>query len=164
MYHCERRGRGIHIRGVTPTNVVFNKDCTYQRMLEKCSSYSSEEREKATFYVADSRGVPIWTNDHLVIDGEDGREKKVPWTLTKYIEYSHVKYPSKAKFFSVFEMVSLGLICTKHMMLQCTIVIMHILSADCSESEEQMDDVRQENPDGAEGMEVTDELKESTCM
>ena len=102
MYHCGRRGRGIHIRGVTPTNIIFNKDCTYQRMLEKCCSiYSTEEREKATFYIADSRGVPIWTSDYLVIDGEDGKEQKVPWTLMKYIEYSHFKYASKAKFFCV---------------------------------------------------------------
>ena len=69
-------------------------------MLEKCLPlYTEQEREKASFYVADSRGVPIWTNDYLVVDGKDGKEEKVPWTLMKYIEYSHVKYPSKSKFF-----------------------------------------------------------------
>lgn len=36
-----------------------------------------------------------------MIDDEDGEEQKVPWTLMKYIEYSHFKYASKAKFFCV---------------------------------------------------------------
>ena len=56
--------------------------------------------------------VPIWTDDYLVIDGKNG-EEKVPWTLMKYIEYSHVKYPSKSKFFCVREGV---------LILWCTIL------------------------------------------
>ena len=87
------------MRGVTPENRIFNKDCTYKRMLEKCVSvYSDDEQEGSSFYIADSRGVPIWTDDYLLIDDKDA-EKKLPWTLIKYVEYSHVKYPSKSKFF-----------------------------------------------------------------
>ena len=76
------------------------------------SLYSEDEQEGSRFYIADSRGVPIWTDDYLVIDGKNG-EEKVPWTLMKYIEYSHVKYPSKSKFFCVREGV---------LILWCTIL------------------------------------------
>lgn len=71
-------------------------------MLEKSMMiYSDEERSNATFYMADSRGVPIWTDDYLLLDDKSGKDEKVPWTLIKYIEYSQAKYPSRSKFFCV---------------------------------------------------------------
>ena len=51
MYHCERRGRGIVVRGAAQ-NMIFRKNTTYQRMLERCKEvYTEEEHENADFYV-----------------------------------------------------------------------------------------------------------------
>lgn len=100
MYYCERRGRGIAIRS-SAQNMVFRRDCSYQRMLERCMEvYSDDERQNSEFYVADSRGVPIWSSDKITVDTEEGQEE-LEWTLIRHIKLSNVKYPSKAKYFCV---------------------------------------------------------------
>ena len=38
MYHCYRRNKGILDRQYVTQSVVFRKDMTYQRVLEKCVS------------------------------------------------------------------------------------------------------------------------------
>ncbi len=104
MYHCSTRGRGIRIRGDTPTNVIFPKACAYQRMLEKCIKelgYSEEDKKENSHYLADSKGIPIWKSDTICIDDKSDGEKNIPWTLMNYIEYSNVHYASKAKFYCV---------------------------------------------------------------
>ena len=105
MYHCDKRGRGIHIRGEKLKNVLMRADCTYNRMLAKCVQeiFSVEEQESHEFYIADSRGVAIWNGDKIEVDiegtGETARE--CDWSLEKYIKLSRMKYPSKARFFCV---------------------------------------------------------------
>jgi hypothetical protein len=72
-------------------------------MLERCINqlnYSVEEKKKCRFYLADSKGVPVWISDTLSVDAEGG-EKNVQWILSNYIEYSNIKYPSKAKIYCV---------------------------------------------------------------
>ena len=47
MYHCYKRGRGVHIRGCPPVNIIFNKNSSYQHMLERSIDhvgYSDDER------------------------------------------------------------------------------------------------------------------------
>lgn len=81
--------------------MFFCKDCTYQWMLEKCKEvYSEEEQKSAEFYVADSRGIPIWNSDTIKINVDDGTEE-LEWTLSRYIKISNIKYPSKARFYCV---------------------------------------------------------------
>lgn len=62
MYHCTRRGRGIHIKSSKLKNILLRNDWEYKRVLDKCMQelYAKEEQEKATFYVADKGGVPIF--------------------------------------------------------------------------------------------------------
>ena len=70
-------------------------------MLERSISqleYSDDDKKSATFYIADSRGIPIWTADTI---STDDSEKQVLWTLSNYISYSNIWYPSKAKFYCV---------------------------------------------------------------
>ena len=105
MYHCYRRGKGIHVRGGKLKNVLMRTDCTYHRMLTKCVQelFSEEEQESNDFYIADSRGVAIWNADKIEVDvegiGQTARE--CDWTLEKYIKVSGMKFPSKAHFFCV---------------------------------------------------------------
>ena len=63
--------------------------------------YSVQEKNEKSFYIADSRGVCIGKTDTLCVEDKDAGEKKIPWTLMSYIEYSNVRYPSKAKFYCV---------------------------------------------------------------
>lgn len=102
MYHCINRGRGILRRGSPPVNIIFNKHCSYQHMLERCISTLKydNKNEEYEYYLADSKGVPIWTKDTISIDEETG-EREIPWTLINYIHYSNVKYPSKARIYCV---------------------------------------------------------------
>lgn len=73
MYHCHKRGRGILKRGIPPTNINFNQSCNYQHVLERCKNllgYTDEEKKKCYFYLADAKGVPIWTSDEISVDEE----------------------------------------------------------------------------------------------
>lgn len=68
-------------------------------MLDRCLSflrYEDSEESGATFYLADSKWVPIWSSDTIDIG-----ENEVPWTLINYITYSNTKYPCKAKIYCV---------------------------------------------------------------
>ena len=78
------------------------KDCSYQRMLEKCIAevYAEEEWENAEFYIADSHGIPIWSSDTIKIDVDEGTEE-LEWTLNHYIHLSNAKYPSKVRYYCV---------------------------------------------------------------
>ena len=101
MYHCPRRSRGVLVKG-DARNMFFRKDCSYQRMLEKCIAeiYTEEEQENAEFYIADSRGIPIWSSDTIKIDVDNGTEE-LEWTLNRYIHLSNAKYPSKVRYYCV---------------------------------------------------------------
>lgn len=101
MYYCPKRGRGVVMRGEAAQNMIFRRSTTYKRMLERCMEvYNQEEREGAEFYVADSRGCRIWSDDKIVID-LDGGPQEMEWTLGRHIRLSNVKYPSKAKYYCV---------------------------------------------------------------
>lgn len=101
MYHCFNRGRGILKRGNPPVNIIFNKHCSYQHMLERCvNTLKYDKDSELEFYLADTKGVPIWIKDTISIDEEAG-EREIPWTLINYIHYSNVKYPSKARIYCV---------------------------------------------------------------
>ena len=106
MYHCFRRGRGVHVKGGKMKNVVLRSDCTYARMVKKCSQeiYGEKAADKEfSFYIADSRGIEIWNSDTIEIDTEGSGSKKESclWSLGNYIKLSGIKYPSKARFFCV---------------------------------------------------------------
>lgn len=104
MYHCPRRGRGIHVKNSKLKNILLRTDSTYSRMLEKCVGelYSNTaDIEQYDFYIADSRSVAIWNSDDLEYDEEGGGTRKCSWTLSNYIKLSCVKFPSKVKFFCV---------------------------------------------------------------
>ena len=100
MYHCPKRGRGILRRGVPPTNIIFKKSCSYQHMLERCISMLKYDKKDCEFYLADSKGVPIWTANTISMDDDDG-EGEIPWTLMNFIRHSNIRYPSKAKLYCV---------------------------------------------------------------
>lgn len=104
MYHCDKRGKGIHIRGGKLVNVLLRSDSNYERMLTKCVQeiFPDEDKNKFDFYIADSRGAEVWNGDKIKIDGGEGTsQEECLWTLEQYIKLSRVKYPSKAKFFCV---------------------------------------------------------------
>ena len=69
-------------------------------MLERCISVLKCDGEESHYYLADSKGIPIWSDNTISIDGSEG-EEEIPWTLKNYIQYSNVRYPSKAKFYCV---------------------------------------------------------------
>ena len=101
IYHFATRGKGVRIRGDCPTNIIFARNCTYERMLEKCVDqlqYSVAEKAENSYYVVDFKGVCICKSDTLCVEEKGSGEKKIPWMLMSYIEYSNVRYPSKARF------------------------------------------------------------------
>ena len=107
--------------------------------------YTEQEREQASFYVADSRGVPIW--NYLVVDGAKRS------TLDSH-EYSHVKYPSRFKF-SLYVKVC-QILCNK-----CYKCITLAKGSDTEDTDDEVNEVRDEGDtrlDGAERMEGTNNL------
>ena len=73
-------------------------------MLNKCVTelYKEEERKNAEFYIADSKGIPVWHKDKIVIDMEStGTEvEEHLWSLGEYLELSN-KSLSKSMFYCV---------------------------------------------------------------
>ena len=52
--------------------MLLRKDYAYKRMVDKCvkEMYSEDERKNAEFYIADAKGVPVWSNDKIEVDME----------------------------------------------------------------------------------------------
>lgn len=78
MYHKEKRGRGVHIRGAPMKYVLLRANCTYQHMLTKCAqeTYPEEDQRNFDFFIADSRGVAVWNGDNIEVDIEETRQEK----------------------------------------------------------------------------------------
>ena len=68
MYHCDKRGKGIHIRGGRLVNVLLRSDSSYERMLAKCVEeiFPEEDKDKFDFYIEDSRGAEVWNGDNQI--------------------------------------------------------------------------------------------------
>ena len=84
-------------------NIIFNRESSHQHMVDRCIElldYTDKEKKKCKFYMADSKGIPIWTESNT-IPIDSGTKETVPWTLSNFISYSNFKYPSKAKFYCV---------------------------------------------------------------
>ena len=102
MYHCPRRNKGILDKQFVSVSVVFRRDMSYQRVLEKCISVVfPSSTPGGEYYIANGRGMPICDDDYIRMDNEKGIEEKVPWTLETYIKLSHIRYASKARFYCV---------------------------------------------------------------
>ena len=92
MYHCTRRGRGVHIKQGALKNVIFRNDSSYEEMLEKCINkiYPELDKSKYDFYIADSRGSEVCSSKRVKIQQSDGSTDEWEWSL--------LKYPSKTFF------------------------------------------------------------------
>ena len=102
MYHCTKRNKGILDRGYASKGVVFRKDMTYQRVLEKCvSAVFPNDSSDGKHYVANGRGIPIFSGDNIAIDNNEGEEEFVPWTLDTYIRLSSCRFASKTRLYCV---------------------------------------------------------------
>lgn len=102
MYHCPKRGRGIHVKSSDLKNVLLRDDWSYQRVLDKCiQEVYGTESQNAEFYIADKGGVPIWTKDVIELDLGNGGVEEISWSLHQYILLSKTKYPSKTKLYCV---------------------------------------------------------------
>ena len=102
MYHCDKRGKGIHIRGGRLVNVLLRSDSSYERMLAKCVEeiFPEEDKDKFDFYIADSIGAEVWNGDKItVVKGPHRKNMYGRWD--SIFKLTRIKYPSKAKFFCV---------------------------------------------------------------
>lgn len=61
MYHCFKRGRGIHVKSSSLKNVLLRDDWPYGKLLQTCvqEMYWNEEQKEANFYIADKGGIPV---------------------------------------------------------------------------------------------------------
>ena len=102
MYHCPKRNKGILDKKFANKGVVFRKSMNYQRVLEKCvSAVFPNDSKDGKHYIANGRGIPIYSGDSIPIDNEDGNEELIPWTLDAYIKLSSFRYASKARLYCV---------------------------------------------------------------
>ena len=103
MYHCQRRNKGILDKQFVAQSMVFRKDVTYPRMLEKCISvvFPDDSSDGGKYYMSNGRGMPICDGEYIRVDNDEGKEELIPWTLETYIKLSNIKYASKAHFYCV---------------------------------------------------------------
>ena len=93
LYHCYRRNEGILDRQYVTEGVVFRKDMTYQRVLEKCVSvvFPDDAHDDCKYYVSNGRGMHIYVDEYIRVDNEEGEEELIPWTLETYIKLLSIK-------------------------------------------------------------------------
>lgn len=98
MYHCPRCNKGILDKQFVTQSVVFRKDMTYHRVLEKCISvvFPDDMTDSCEYYVSNGRGMPICSEEYIRVDNDEGVEELILWTLETYIKLSSIKYASKA--------------------------------------------------------------------
>lgn len=100
MYHCVKRGKGIHDTSSRMQRILVKKKCAYSRMLSKCVEqlYGKSDSTSSTYYLADASGIDITGGDTEFLTIDDGTAvKKIPWTLLEETG----KTASKARFFCV---------------------------------------------------------------
>lgn len=110
MEYSHKKGRGsINPKGPAPksTKVFIHKDASYLSVLNRLKReiYSEEDdnTDKAcTYYLSDSSGTAICSDEATIcIQGSDGSEKQVPWTLQTYMSLKKMMYPSRFKLYCV---------------------------------------------------------------
>ena len=104
MYHCHRRNKGILDRQYVSQSVVFRKDMSYTRVLQKCVSVvfpDDTDTRECEYYIANGRGMCICNEEYIRVDNADGEEECIPWSLQTYIRLSSIRYASKAQFYCV---------------------------------------------------------------
>ena len=105
MYHCSKRGRGVHESAPKMQRILVKKSCTYKRMLGKCIEQLYGENvapsSGSTYYLADSSGIDITGGDSEFLTIDDGTVgKKIPWTIETFLKVTG-KTASKTRFFCV---------------------------------------------------------------
>ena len=85
------KGEGNHKAWSAPNTHNFQKKQFYQHMLERCISMLKYDKKDCEFYLADSKGVPIWTANVISMDDDEG-EGEIPGTLMNFIRH---RFPSK---------------------------------------------------------------------
>ena len=61
--------------------------------------FPDEAPDGCECYISNGCGMPIYSGEHIQVDNDDGVEELIPWTLEAYVKLSHIKYPSKARFY-----------------------------------------------------------------
>lgn len=103
MYHCYKRKRGVFDRQYVTQSVLFRKEMKYERVLQKCISvtFPDDNVESNDHYIANGKGMSIYSGDTIQIENENGEEESIPWTLETYIQLSNARYASKTRLYCV---------------------------------------------------------------
>ena len=106
MYHCYKRKRGVFDRQYVTQSVLFRKEMKYERVLQKCISVTFpddnvESNDNYEYYIANGKGMSIYSGDTIQIENENGEEESIPWTLETYIQLSNARYASKTRLYCV---------------------------------------------------------------
>ena len=105
MLHSHKKRKGVLVPHDTPVQIMLHKNCSYGHMVERCRKevFPDDDADDATahYYVANSTGACIASGEVINMDGPDGTEHNIPWTLETYLKCSRNKYPSRARFYCV---------------------------------------------------------------
>ena len=103
MRYEECLQRGAADRSWKLEKLSFHRDSSYTTVKKICKEATwpeEEEDEEVEFYIADGSGVSI-EKERLEVMTDDGKKNYVSWTLSNYLKLSHIKYPSRARFYCV---------------------------------------------------------------
>ena len=103
MYHDDKLGRGKVDRTFTLMKVNFDREETYNRMLEKSKRLVwGEFSEGDNYYLADGSGSCI-EQSQFEVGTNSGKQEVLPWTLSNYLKVSNIKFPSRARIYCVWK-------------------------------------------------------------
>lgn len=93
--------RGVFDRSFNLTKVSFHRDAAYDVVKDRCQrAVWPDGKEDDKFYVADGSGVSI-QRESFEVEGLDGSQQVIPWSLGNYLQVSHIRYPSRARLYCV---------------------------------------------------------------
>lgn len=96
---CRQRGRVD--RSWKLQKLSFHRNSRYEVVKKRCVELTwPDDDEDSTFYVSDGSGISV-EKEKFEIVAEDGSKRYVAWTLSNYLEVSHIKYPSRARLYCV---------------------------------------------------------------
>ncbi len=84
---CQQACKNTHHTMVSVVSEVPVVPLVSERMLEKCKAdvfSKSSSQVNATYYIADGSGLLICSGNVIKVDGEEGQEEQLPWTLYIY--------------------------------------------------------------------------------
>ena len=104
MRFCHQKNTAITDKKIGLVRVFAHDEAPYTSVVGKFQKEIFPDHpadENIDYYIADARGVYVATGDIICVQRSNGTQGEVPWSLKAYLNFSGLKYQSRARLFYV---------------------------------------------------------------